>query len=50
MRKVYQSKSSFAGLPMAIIFGVGFTGVLFGFIPFAHRVANRAETATSDAA
>jgi protein TonB len=40
MRKVYQSESHFARLPVAIIFGVGFTGILFGFIPFAHRVAN----------
>jgi len=40
MRKVYQNERHFARLPVAIIFGVGFTGVLFGFIPFAHRVAN----------
>lgn len=40
MRKVYQNESHFARLPVAIIFGVGFTAVLFGFIPFAHRVAN----------
>jgi protein TonB len=40
MRKVYQNESHFARLPVAIIFGVGFTGILFGFIPFAHRVAN----------
>lgn len=39
MRKVYQNKSHFARLPVAIIFGVGFTAVLFGFIPFAHRIA-----------
>ena len=39
MRKVYQNESKFAGLPAAIIFGVGFTAVLFGFIPFAHRIA-----------
>jgi len=39
MRKVYQNESNFSGLPVAIIFGVGFTAVLFGFIPFAHRVA-----------
>jgi len=39
MRKVYQNESHFARLPVAIIFGVGFTAVLFGFIPFAHRVA-----------
>src|SRR6478736_3211576 len=39
MRKVYQNESKFAKLPAAIIFGVGFTAVLFGFIPFAHRIA-----------
>jgi len=39
MRKVYQNESHFARLPVAIIFGVGFTAVLFGFIPFAHRIA-----------
>jgi periplasmic protein TonB len=39
MRKVYQNESNFAGLPVAILFGVGFTAVLFGFIPFAHRIA-----------
>jgi protein TonB len=39
MRKVYQTDSQFARLPVAIIFGVGFTAVLFGFIPFAHRIA-----------
>lgn len=39
MRKVYQNESNFAGLPVAIIFGVGFTAMLFGFIPFAHRIA-----------
>ena len=39
MRKVYQNESRFARLPVAIIFGVGFTAILFGFIPFAHRIA-----------
>jgi protein TonB len=39
MRKVYQNESRFSGLPAAVIFGVGFTAVLFGFIPFAHRIA-----------
>jgi|SRR6478736_5625632 protein TonB len=39
MRKVYQSESRFSGMPAAVIFGVGFTAVLFGFIPFAHRIA-----------
>lgn len=44
MRKVYKNESSVAGLPVAIIFGVGFTAVLFGFIPFAHRIANPQRT------
>jgi protein TonB len=39
MRKVYQNENHFARLPVAVIFGVGFTAVLFGFIPFAHRIA-----------
>ena len=39
MRKVYQNENHIARLPVAIILGVGFTAVLFGFIPFAHRVA-----------
>jgi len=39
MRKVYQNESNIAKLPVAIILGVGFTAILFGFIPFAHRVA-----------
>lgn len=39
MRKVYQNESQFVRLPVAVIFGVGFTAVLFGFIPFAHRIA-----------
>lgn len=38
MRKVYQTESRFSGLPAAVIFGVGFTAILFGFIPFAHRI------------
>ncbi len=44
MRKVYQNESKFAHLPVAIIFSVGFTALLFGFIPFAHRVANPQRT------
>lgn len=39
MRKVYQNETKIARLPVAVIFGVGFTAVLFGFIPFAHRIA-----------
>jgi protein TonB len=39
MRKVYQKESRFARLPVAVIAGAGITAVLFGFIPFAHRIA-----------
>jgi len=38
MRKVYQTEKNPLGLPVAIFFSVGFTALLFGFIPFAHRV------------
>lgn len=38
MRKVYQQEKDVSGLPVAIIASVGFTALLFGFIPFAHRV------------
>lgn len=38
MRKIYQNEARSAGLPVAIAFSVGFTALLFGFIPFAHRV------------
>ncbi|MCU0770633.1 MAG: energy transducer TonB [Verrucomicrobia bacterium] len=38
MRKVYQNETSGAGVAIAVFVGVGFTALLFGFIPFAHRV------------
>lgn len=38
MRKVYQDEKSGRGLAVAVFFGVAFTALLFGFIPFAHRV------------
>ena len=38
MRKVYQNEKNSLGLPVAIFFSVGFTALLFGFIPFAHRI------------
>jgi len=43
MRKVYQPEKNGAGLALAVIAGVGFTAMLFGFIPFAHRI-NKPET------
>jgi len=38
MRKVYQNEKSSTSLALAIFFSVGLTGLLFGFIPFAHRI------------
>jgi protein TonB len=38
MRKVFQDEKTGAGLAVAVFFGVAFTALLFGFIPFAHRV------------
>lgn len=38
MRKVYQNEKNSAALPLAIFFSVGLTALLFGFIPFAHRI------------
>jgi protein TonB len=38
MRKVYQNDTSGTRLALAVFAGVGFTALLFGFIPFAHRV------------
>jgi len=38
MRKVYQNEKSPTSLALAIFFSVGLTGLLFGFIPFAHRI------------
>lgn len=38
MRKVYQDEKSGLGLAVAILASVGFTALLFCFIPFAHRV------------
>jgi len=43
MRKVYQPEKNVAGLALAVIAGVGFTALLFGIIPFAHRI-NKPET------
>jgi len=39
MRKVYQNEKSSVGLALSIFFSVGLTAVLFGTLPFAHRIA-----------
>ncbi len=39
MRKVYHTEKSLSGVAMAVILGVGITGVLFGIIPFSHIIA-----------
>jgi protein TonB len=38
MRKVYHNEGNSLGLPVAIFFSVAFTALMFGFIPFAHRI------------
>lgn len=38
MRKVYHNETRPVGLALAIVLSVGFTVLLFAFIPFAHRV------------
>jgi protein TonB len=38
MRKVYQNEKNSTGFAVALIAAVGFTALLFGFIPFAHRI------------
>lgn len=43
MRKVYQNEKTGGNLAVAIIASVGFTALLFGVIPFAHRI-NKPET------
>jgi len=44
MRKVYQQEKNALGLAVAILASVGFTALLFCFLPFAHRV-NKPEKA-----
>ena len=39
MRKVYHAESSFSGVAMAVILGVGIAGTLFAIIPFSHVIA-----------
>ena len=38
MRKVYQNERSPVGFIVAVVLSVGFTALLFGVIPFAHRI------------
>lgn len=38
MRKVYHNENGGAGLALAVVLSAGLTALLFGFIPFAHRV------------
>jgi periplasmic protein TonB len=39
MRRVYHADKSSTGLTLSIFFSVGLTAVLFGALPFAHRIA-----------
>jgi protein TonB len=38
MRKVYQNEKSSTSFAVALIASIGFTGLLFGLIPFAHHI------------
>jgi protein TonB len=42
MRKVYQNEKNTTGFAVALIASIGFTALLFGLIPFAHRI-NKSE-------
>lgn len=44
MRKVYQSETNAVGIAVSISFGIAFTGVLFGSLPFLHRIAKPERT------
>ncbi len=44
MRKVYQNESNTSGMLAAITFSVAFTALLFGIIPFAHRINKPEQT------
>ncbi len=44
MRKVYQNEKNSAGFAVALLCSVGLTAVLFGVIPFAHRIAKSERT------
>ncbi len=44
MRKVYQNDGASYRLPVATIFGVGITAILFGVLPFSHIVNKPTQT------
>ncbi|MGN6644165.1 MAG: energy transducer TonB [Verrucomicrobiota bacterium] len=44
MRKVYHSKSNFAGLPVAVGIAASLTALIFCIIPFSHMVNNPGRT------
>lgn len=44
MRKVYQNEKNATGFVVAVIASVGFTALLFGVIPLAHRIAKSERT------
>ena len=44
MRKVYQNEKSSANFVVAFIASIGFTFLLFGLIPFAHRINRPSHT------
>src|SRR5688572_23001957 len=39
MRKVFHAEKSSAGLALSIAFSAGVTVIIFGLLPFAHRIA-----------
>lgn len=44
MRKVYQQQTGIGGLMFAVIGAAVLTAMVFGFLPFAHRVAHPSST------
>jgi protein TonB len=44
MRKVYHSERSSVGLAVSVALSVGVTAILFGALPFAHRIAKPERT------
>lgn len=39
MRKVYQNEKKSGGLALALVAGLGITGILFAILPFSHMIA-----------